>query len=104
MFNQAVADGQRRRIYKYEEEDDNYFKNEQLKISRAQLAVQRERLQMQKDKEKKKQEEEANGWTRRQSWNILVNGKKGEDTSKYGGAKGLSLKDRNDFARNYSAY
>lgn len=104
MFNQAVADGQRRRIYKYEELDDNYFKNEQLKISRAQLAIQRERLQMQKDKEEKKKQQEANGWTYRQSVNILTNGRKGEDTSKYGGAKGLSLKDRNDFARNYSAY
>lgn len=104
MFNQAVADGQRRRIYKYEELDDNYFKNEQLKISRAQLAIQRERLQMQKDKEEKKKQQEANGWTYRQSVNILTNGRKGEDTSKYGGTKGLSLKDRNDFARNYSAY
>lgn len=104
MFNQAVADGQKRRIYRHEEEDDNYFKNEQLKISRAQLAIQQEKLKLLRDKQKKEEEEKANGWTRRQSWNIMVNGKKAEDTSKFGGHAGLSIKDRKDFARNYSAY
>ena len=104
MFNQAVADGQKRRIYKYEEEDDNYFKNEQLKISRAQLAIQQKKLKLLEDKQKKADELKAKGWTHRQFYNIMVNGKKSEDASKFGGQKGVSIKDRNDFARNYSAY
>lgn len=103
-FNNAVVSGNLDRRKYADNYDEMNLKQQGLDLQRQQVAISRERLQLAKQKQEAAEKEKANGWTRRQTWNIVVNGKKGEDASKFGGAKGLSLKDRDDFARNYSAY
>lgn len=103
-FNDAVVSGNLDRRKYADNYDEMNLKQQGLDLQRQQVAISRERLQLAKQKQKAAEEEKANGWTRRQTWNIIKNGKKGEDASKFGGTKGLSLKDRDDFARNYSAY
>lgn len=44
MFNDAVVDGQRRRIYQKDDYDDNYFQHENLRLKNASLALQRQNL------------------------------------------------------------
>jgi len=39
MFNNAVVDGQRRRIYEKSDYDDNFYKSEQLKLSKRDQAL-----------------------------------------------------------------
>lgn len=51
MFNQAVVDGQRRRIYTNDDYNDNYFKQESLKLQRSSNALAWKKFEWDKDKE-----------------------------------------------------
>lgn len=50
MFNEAIANGQQRRIYVSDDYDDNYFKFEQLKNAREQLRLQEKKINMMKQR------------------------------------------------------
>lgn len=51
MFNDAVADGQLRRIYREDDYNDNYYKAEDLKLKRSSNALAWKKFEWDKDKE-----------------------------------------------------
>lgn len=51
MFNNAVVDGQRRRIYRKDDYNDNYYKAEDLKLKRSSNALAWKKFEWDKDKE-----------------------------------------------------
>lgn len=50
MFNDAIADGQRRRMYKVDNYNDNYFKFKELENARAGLALRQKQLELQQQR------------------------------------------------------
>lgn len=79
------------------------LQKQKLGLEKQKLAISRERLNLAKQAAEDKKNDAARGWTFRQSVNIMRNGRDKMDVSKLG-KKGLSLNDRQAFAKNYSAY
>lgn len=82
----------------------DYFNEQQLAISRRKLANDERKIKLLEEKAKAAAEEkENNRFTRRQIVNIMNNGRKQLELPK-GAINGVTINDRDMFARNYSAY
>lgn len=103
-FNQAVVSGNLDRKKYADNFNEMELQQQKLNLERQKIAISRERLNLAKDAAKKKEEEAANGWTRRQSVNIMQNGRKPLDLPSNLGNKGLTDNDRKLLSQNYSAY